>query len=159
MCIVSQIGSSPPFFFFLPYSLWWAQHSFLYRKYITHIHLLYFVLLPFHPISALPSAWPVSHSCPSLFRCRVILQWDFCLDIIPVLALCLSLTSLHYTFLPLSPILCCSTVFSMFLCVLFLHRCDVLHYYSLSFFPSFPPPFVSSTSSTFGYMIYREVGR
>jgi hypothetical protein len=44
-----------------------------------------FTLPPNH---ALPLAWPIFHSCPSLFR-LIICQWDFYLGIIPVRALCL----------------------------------------------------------------------
>jgi hypothetical protein len=62
----------------------------------------------------------------------------------------LSLPPLHL--LTLSSVLCCLIVFSIFLCILFLYRCDVFHYSSLSFFPSFPPLLVSSTSPTFRYM-------
>jgi hypothetical protein len=41
-------------------------------------------------ISALPLAWPVLYSCPSLFRCLFIVQWDFCLGILPISILRLS---------------------------------------------------------------------
>jgi hypothetical protein len=108
----------------------------------------------FSSISGLPLAWPLFHSYPSLFWYLLIVQWNFCFGITTVHVLCLSqyntalLTS--WSFLPM---LCCLTVFSVFPCVLFLQRCDVFHYCSLSFFPSFPPSFVSSTSLTFGYML------
>jgi hypothetical protein len=48
------------------------------------ISFFYLLLL----VSAIPLVWPVFHSCPSLFR--FIVQWDFCLSIIPILALYLS---------------------------------------------------------------------
>jgi hypothetical protein len=65
-------------------------YSFLHRKFVNHINLLYFLLLPCPSINSLSSVWPVFHSCPSLFRCLFIVQWDFCLGIVPVHALCLS---------------------------------------------------------------------
>jgi hypothetical protein len=79
-------------------------YSYLCRKYISHIHLLYFIYPP-SLISALPLLWPIVHSCPSLLSCLFIIQWDFCIDIIPIHALCLSQCNsppLH--FLILSPI-------------------------------------------------------
>jgi hypothetical protein len=52
ICIIALIGSSPLFFFFQPQSLSYGGfnglkilYSFLYREYITHIHLLNFLLL------------------------------------------------------------------------------------------------------------------
>jgi hypothetical protein len=85
------------------------------------------------------------------FRWLFIVQWDFCLDIISVHALCLSHVAppQHFLTFSLHSVL---TVISVFPCVLFLHRCDVLYYYSLSFFSSFSSSLVSSTSPTFGYM-------
>jgi hypothetical protein len=61
-------------------------YSFLYRKYINHIHLL----LPSLSIGALLLAWPVFHSCLSLLRCLFVVQWDFCLGVIPAHGLYLS---------------------------------------------------------------------
>jgi hypothetical protein len=55
-------------------------------------------------------------------------------------------------FLSLSPHPVLFNNFNLFPCVLFLHRCDVFHYCSLSFFSSFLPFLVSSTSPTFGYI-------
>jgi hypothetical protein len=100
---------------------------------------------------ALSLVWSILHSCPPLFRCVFIVQWDFCLGISPVHALCLSQSnSLHCTSSPFPPILYCLSFSDGFL-ILFLHKCDVAHYYLLSFFPHFPPTVVSSTSPTFVY--------
>jgi hypothetical protein len=91
MCIaiITQIGSSLPFFsFYLSLLLTVISAglkllcSFLYRKHINHMHLLYFLLLPSR--NTLPLAWPV------LFWCLSVVQWDFCLGITPVHALWLS---------------------------------------------------------------------
>jgi hypothetical protein len=93
-----------------------------------------FIYIPL-PISALLLTWPVFHSCPSLFRCLSIVQWGFCFGILPVDVLCLSQSNpLHCNSSFFPPILCCSTVFRVSRCVLFLHRCGIFHYYSLSFF-------------------------
>jgi hypothetical protein len=103
-------------------------------------------------ISALPFVWPVFHSCPLLFRWLFVGQWDFWLCIISVHALCLSQCNpLNICTSSPFPLIC--VVFSMFPCVLFLHRCDVFHYYSPSFFPSFPHPLVFFTTPTFWYML------
>jgi hypothetical protein len=60
--------------------------------------------------------WPVFHSCPSLFRNLFIVERDFHLSIIPVYVLCLSQCNPHRcTSSFFSPILCCSSVFSVFL--------------------------------------------
>jgi hypothetical protein len=90
-------------------------YSFLYRKYINHIHLIFLLLTLPHP-KILPLSWPVFHSCPSLLRCLFIVQWDFCLGIIPVYVLCLSQSNhppLHFLAL-VSLILCYWTVFGLF---------------------------------------------
>jgi hypothetical protein len=55
-------------------------------------------------------------------------------------------------FLTLFPILCCLMVSSVFYCVLFLHRYDVFHYYSLSFILLYSS-LVPSTSPTFRHMV------
>jgi hypothetical protein len=60
--------------------------------------------------------WPVFHPCLSLFRWLFIGQWDFCLSIIPIHALCLS---------QCNPLPCTSLVsphpvlFNSFQCVVF----------------------------------------
>jgi hypothetical protein len=128
-------------------------YSFLYREYITHSHLLYCLLLPTPPFSALLLPLPVFHSYPSLFICLLVGQWGFCHGFIPEYVLCLSqYKPLHCTSLPFSPYLHCSTVFSM-LAYCLAPTYDGFHYYLLSFFPSFTLPLVSSTSPTFGYML------
>jgi hypothetical protein len=40
-------------------------------------------------VCGLPLAWPVSHSCPSLFRVLLVVLWDVCLGVTPAHALCL----------------------------------------------------------------------
>jgi hypothetical protein len=102
-------------------------HSFLYRKYINHIYLLYFLLYPFLLL------------VPSLFFILVFHCLGVCLLLSGVFALALYLyrycaqvevtpsTALCHSFLP-NPVL---TVFSVFHYVLFLHRCDTFHYYLL----------------------------
>jgi hypothetical protein len=56
---------------------------------------------------------------------------------------------LHSTFLPLSPLSCVIEQFlACFLSVLFLYRCDIFHYFLLSFFP---PPIDIFTRLTFEY--------
>jgi hypothetical protein len=92
------------------------------------------------------------HYCPSLFRCLFIVQWNFCLGILPVcIVLKLIYTpKLHFHTLFPHPMLFNS--FHGFCFILFLHRYDVFHYCSLSVLPSFLPPLVSSTSPTFGYV-------
>jgi hypothetical protein len=69
----------------------------------------------------------------------------FCLDIMLVDAVYLS----HCKLLD-----CTSWSFppSLFPYLLFLHRCGVLHYNLLFFFPSFPLLLTFSNSPTFGYM-------
>jgi hypothetical protein len=79
---------------------------------------------PSLPIGALSLQWPLFHSCPLLFR--FVGQWDFCLSIIPIHTLCLSQCypqPLHFLTIFPYPVFC----------VLFLHRCDVFHYYPLYF--------------------------
>jgi hypothetical protein len=58
-------------------------------------------------ISALPFAWPVLHSCSSLFSCLFVVHWDICLGIFPVnvlslycLSQCHPSTLLFHTFSP-----------------------------------------------------------
>jgi hypothetical protein len=108
--------------------LWWFQ-----QVWILYIHsciessstIFMFFTSFFYPPSVVcnfPLLWLIFHSRPSLFKCLFIFQWDFCLGIIPVHALCLSQCNpLHCTSSPFPPILCCLTVFP---CVLLLHRCD-----------------------------------
>jgi hypothetical protein len=105
-----------------------------------------------YAIKKYPLVWPIFYSCISLFRCLFNGQWNFCLGIIPVHALCLfqcNPSPLHFLVLLPYPVL---TVFSLFPCILFLHRCDIFHYHLLFFFPSFPSYLVSSTSPNFGYI-------
>jgi hypothetical protein len=77
-------------------------YSFSYRKYFNHVHL-HFLLSPSPPINVLPLTESVFHSCPSLFGCMFIIQWNFCFGIIPVHALCsshcnlLHCTSSHFS--------------------------------------------------------------
>jgi hypothetical protein len=67
-------------------------HSFLHRKYINHIHFFTSFLYSPSLVNALPLA--LSMTCfsfySSFFRCLFIVQWNFCLGIIPVYVLCLS---------------------------------------------------------------------
>jgi hypothetical protein len=67
-----------------------VPYSYLYRKCIVHIHPLYFLHLPSHSTSALLLAWPVLHSCPSLFKCLSVVQRSIRLCILLVDILCLS---------------------------------------------------------------------
>jgi hypothetical protein len=88
-------------------------------------------------VNALPLAWSVFHSCPSLFRSLFIVHWDFCLGTIPINTLCLSQCNpLHCTSSPFSPILCCLTVFSMFSRLVPTHMWCTLLFFTifLSFF-------------------------
>jgi hypothetical protein len=62
---------------------------------------------PTPPISTLLLVWPAFHSYPSLFRCLFVLQWDFCLGIIPVHVLCLSQSNPSSTALPCPFLLSC----------------------------------------------------
>jgi hypothetical protein len=119
ICIITQIGSSPLFFSFYlsPFLMVISTglkilNSFLYRKYINHIHLPY----PPFLVSAFPlvqsvflffwwywvwlmvsqllgscsTTWATapflaSHSCSLLFKCLFIVHWNFCLGIIHAL--------------------------------------------------------------------------
>jgi hypothetical protein len=56
---------------------------------IESISTIFIFLTSLSPISDLPLVWPVFHSC-LCFRCLFIVQWDFCLGIIPVHALWVS---------------------------------------------------------------------
>jgi hypothetical protein len=108
--------------------------SLLYRRYINHIHLFTFFFYPSSPVPILPLAWPILHSCLSLFGCLFVVQWDFCLGIISVHVLCLSQSShppLH--FLTLSPILYCLTVFIVAFLCLIATQMWFIHYHSVSF--------------------------
>jgi hypothetical protein len=80
ICMVSWIGSSS--FYLSPFLMVSSiglkiLYLILYRKYITHIHLLSFLLYPPPPVNALPLRWPGFHSCPSLFGCLLFwLLWQ-----------------------------------------------------------------------------------
>jgi hypothetical protein len=151
--MIPQISSSLHYFPFYPTVLIVTSTVFNvpYSYFIESIPTIFTFsfTLPLPLVPVLPLAWPVLSSCAPLFWCLFVVQWDFCLNILSVNILCLSQSNpVHYSS-PFSPILCCLTVFSMFSCVLFPHRFDVLHYYSWSFFP---PSLISSTSPTFGSM-------
>jgi hypothetical protein len=78
--------------------------SFLYRKCINHIHLLYFFIYASPPITALLLAWPILHFCPSLFRFLFMVQWNFYFDILPINVLCISQSDpFHCTSSPFFP--------------------------------------------------------
>jgi hypothetical protein len=64
--------------------------SYLYSEYITHIHPPYPLHLPSPPTCAFPLSWPVLYSHTSWFRCLFVVQWKFCIGILPVNFLCLS---------------------------------------------------------------------
>jgi hypothetical protein len=67
------------------------------------------------PLGALPLVWPGLHFCLSLFRSLFIVQWDFCLGILPVNVLSLSQSNLPLLLpQPFPTILYCSS----FQCVL-----------------------------------------
>jgi hypothetical protein len=87
----------------------------------------------------------------SLFRCLFAVQWDFCLGIIPVHALCVNQCNPLSTALPHPfPLLCVAQqLLGCFIVSYSNTNTMFFHYYSLSFFPSFPPPLVSSTSPIF----------
>jgi hypothetical protein len=98
------------------------------------------------PISAFLLVWPVFHSHPLLFRCLFVGQWDFrlymhCAKVNVTTLRCTSVLTQHP-----HPVLFNS--FHHVSCILFLHRCDTFHYYSLCFLF-----LVSSTSPTFGCML------
>jgi hypothetical protein len=95
------------------------------KKSITIFTFFTSFLYPLLPISALPLAWPVFHSCPSLFRCLLVVQWDFCLGFIPVHALYLS---------QCNPLHCTSSPFPhpvLFHFILFLH--DVTYFFIIRY--------------------------
>jgi hypothetical protein len=99
ICIISWIGSSLPFFSFLPSCF-----------------------PPTHSISFFLLVWPVFHSwlyCLGV-QCslRFLPGYYNCISI--VLSLCSPPTAGPRPF----PYLCCLTVLSMLPCVLFLNRCD-----------------------------------
>jgi hypothetical protein len=99
-------------------------------------------IYPPAPISASPLTWPVLHSCPSLFKCLVFVQWGFCLGILLVNILCTNQSNpLHYSSCPPSPYL---VLFSSFQC--FLVSCFYTRH--ILFFL-----LVSSNSPTFGNML------
>jgi hypothetical protein len=60
-----------------------VPYSFLHRKYISHIHPFSLFIYP-PPSSDLLLAQPVLHSYPPLFKCLLVVQWEFCLGILPV---------------------------------------------------------------------------
>jgi hypothetical protein len=93
---------------------------------------------PLLPDSALPLAQPVSHSCPSSFRCSLVIHW------VPALLLHLHMFPSTAPPGPYLHILCWC-----FLCLV-PTRSNALHYYLLSFLLSSSP--VSFTSPTLGYM-------
>jgi hypothetical protein len=157
-CIVPLIGSFPPLFSLVPYSPSYGDFNrFQCSIFIQKVHqpyspsLLFFIYFLF-PTSDLPLTQPVLCSCPSLFRCLFIVQWEFCLSLLPVNITCLSQSSLpSLVFLTLFPH---PVLFSSFQCVslCLIPTHIIIHF--LSFFPSFPPPLVSPNSSAFGNMFY-----
>jgi hypothetical protein len=125
-------------------------YSFLYRKIINHIHFLYFLLLP-STISDLCLVWYIFQSCllvsicslfPGIFALLLYLYMN-CTEI--------KVTPLHCTSLPFFLYLVFNSFLHVSLCLV-PDRCDVVHNYSLNFFPSFTPPLVSSTSHTSVYI-------
>jgi hypothetical protein len=68
------------------------SYSYVYRKYILLIFFT-FCIYTLPSTSTLPLTLPALHSCPSLFRCWFIVQWEFCLGIFLVNILCLSHSS------------------------------------------------------------------
>jgi hypothetical protein len=97
-------------------------YSFLYRKYMNHTRLLYPPLL----VSALPLVLLFFHSYTSLFRCLIIVQWNFCPGIILVHALCST------ALLALIPLFCVVqqffSVFHYVLLLFFFSSALSLHY-------------------------------
>jgi hypothetical protein len=112
----------------------------MYRKYhIPPPVLSSLILSP--PTSGHLLTWPVWYSCPSLLKYMLVVQWGFCLGILPVNILGLSLSNCSSSLFSPSPVL-----FNSFQCVslcLVSTQCDVFHYYSLSiilfFFSSSQP--------------------
>jgi hypothetical protein len=104
----------------------------LYRKCIK-VYFIYFLLLlsPFLSVTRF-------FSCSSLFWYLFVVQWDFCLGVIPIMYCAwVNITLLHCTSLPFPPILC--QQFS----VCFLVSCsytDVMYFiiHHLSFFLFLP---------------------
>jgi hypothetical protein len=78
----------------------------------------FFIYCPL-PNNTLPLVWPVLCSCPSLFRCLLVVQWNFCLGILSLDTLCLSQDNpLPLFFLALSPYLVLFNSFQVFPCCL-----------------------------------------
>jgi hypothetical protein len=89
-------------------------HTFL-KSTSTTFTLFTFFIYCCPPTSALPLVWPVLCSCPSLFKYLFVVQWNFCLGVLPVNTLCWSQSNLlHCTFSPFPPEL----LFNSFQCVL-----------------------------------------
>jgi hypothetical protein len=95
---------------------------------------------------------------PCLLKSALPLTWILH-GILPVNIWCLNKPNLlHYYSPSFLPLLCTVQQFSVFSCVLFLHRCDIFHNFSLHH-SSFPPSLDSSNSFNFGniFCIYLYV--
>jgi hypothetical protein len=106
-------------------------YLFLNRKYQPYSSCLFSLLSSFYPLCDM--FFP---SCPLLFKYLLLGQWNFHLSAVLACSLCFSQCNPPPFPCPLSPILCYLTVFSIFPCVLFLHRCGAFHYFLSFFFSS-----------------------
>jgi hypothetical protein len=86
----------------------WMFHIHICMENASAIFIFFTFFIYFPPlIDTLYIACLVLHSCPSLFRFLFIVQWDFCLGILPVHALCLSqYNSPPLYFLTIFPLSC-----------------------------------------------------
>jgi hypothetical protein len=114
------VHSSP---LFLPYLFPFLKY--VHRVSMLHIHtwiehtstiftLVYPLHLPSPLTSSLPLTWPIFQSCLSFFKCLIILQWGFCLGILPVNILHLKQSNcLYSSSSPFCSTLYCWIVFSL----------------------------------------------
>jgi hypothetical protein len=153
--VLSPIVLSPTPF---PFLKWLQQDSFFctsIESTSTSAMFTSFTLFIYPPLLAntLPLTWPCWHSGSSLFKSLLVVQWGFCLSILPVNILCLNQSTPPLLFLPFFSQPCNFQQFS----VCFILSCsytDVVYFiiHSLSFFSYFPPFLVSSNSPTLGNM-------
>jgi hypothetical protein len=157
VCIIPQIGSPlhySPFnlsvLFIVILTSLNILYLYLHRKYSNNIHLHYLLHLSFS-----------SHCCSHLrvtcfeflsFTVKVSVQWKFCIGILPVNLLLLHQSNpLQFNFSSLLPY----PVFKSFQGVMFCLVSIQMWCMSLFFhlFPSIPHPWLSSSRSTFEYML------
>jgi hypothetical protein len=117
-----------------------VPYSYLYRKYINHIHppLPCSFTLPL-PLELFPSHDLFYIIVLQCFKSLFVVQWEFCLDILPVNILYLNQPNPFHTLsCPFTSTLDCAAVFSVIHCVLFLHTevmyFIIIHCYSFLLF-------------------------